>query len=217
MSQSYGQLSFTPIAVPVDSILDIVSKEQLLGTSISGITTEALPSALTIELAIDGSSVQTITVSGNQPYDVASAIQTSVQTLAINSGFTKFTCRYDNHLGQYILESGTAGSSSSSVIVSGGTAAATLQLGTSNGGTESYTGHEVIVYIVKYQFVFNAGAQYALADVIVNSSDMGTPTNLSELMALANERAAQMKLEMQSSAYPYIFGDITSQDGPAPF
>lgn len=223
MAQSYSNFSFTPIPVPVDSIVGINQKEQQLGTSISGVTGEALPSALTLEILLDGDgSAQTISVQGNQPYDVAAAIQAAVRLLTPNgtapaSAFTGFTCRYDNHLSQYILASGTSPSATSSCLVTGGTAASVLDLGSANGGTESYTGHEVITYWVKYQFVFNAGAYYGSATVLVSSSDMSTPTSMVQLMALANERAAQMKEEIQSSFYPYTKTTNNSQNGPAPF
>lgn len=214
MAQSYGTLTDTNIAVPTDSILGINIQEQLLGTSISAVTGEAIPTALTLMLSVDGSTSQTITVQGNTPMDVANSIQVAIQALAVNPGFVGFTARYDIGLSQYILTSGTAGTASSSVVVSGGTAAPVIHLGVTNGGSESYTGSEVIVYTVYYQFVFNAGQYYSSAPVKVLSSDIATPASITEMLVLANERAAQIKEGQQSSLYPYVFSDNETHNGP---
>jgi hypothetical protein len=198
MSQSYGNLSISPILAATDEIMGVSRSDQLLGTSISQKTSGTLPVAKTISLELDSDGVsQSITVSGPTVYDVASSIQTQVRLLtpigaAPLAAFVDFTCRYDQNLGKYILSSGTAGTTTSKCIITAGSALPMLKLGPTQGGTEAYAGAEVITWNVKYRFVFEAGRYFGGAIVEVLSSDMSIPTDTAELLIIANRRAAQM-------------------------
>lgn len=110
------------------------------GTSTSGasagITTLATD---TLILNLDGDGAQTITFAANTTgAGVAADLQAKVRALAalkpVNAlAYAGFTAVYTG--GQYVLTSGVLGTGSS-VVVTGGTAAAGLKLGTGNGGTE---------------------------------------------------------------------------------
>lgn len=219
MSQSYGNLSISPILAATDEIMGVSRSDQLLGTSISQKTSNTLPIVKSISLELDSDGLsQSINVSGTTVYDVAADIQAKVRLLtplgpAPLIAFTEFTCRYDMYLGKYILASGTAGATTSKCIVTAGTALPILKLGPLQGGTEAFTGAEIITWNVKYRFVFDAGRYFGGAIVEVLSSDMTVPTSTVELLTIANRRAAQMKQE-QAMQLPYTVVDLTSLNGP---
>ena len=113
------------------------------GTSKSGTspaTTTTAGDTLTINLHADGA--QTITLATSASADlVAADIQAKVRALTPNNegnsaAFTGFVCFYDISMSRYYLMSPFYGQYST-VVVSGGTVADELKLGTSNGGTET--------------------------------------------------------------------------------
>lgn len=222
MSQSYGNSSNSTITAATDAVLGISLVEQDLGSSLSGVNpASSVTSGLTLTIKLDQeTSAQTIVLALNDNvYNIAADIQAKVRVLtplgfASPSAFTLFTARYDDNLKKLVLTSGTATTDlvNTAVAVTGGTAALALKLGAANGGTESKTGAEVITYTVNYRFVYGAGASFGSFPVVVNSSEVATPTNISQVMTLANERASQIKAQASSSAY--VTSDNQSQNGP---
>jgi len=211
MAQSYGNYVPTTLANPTDSITGVYSVEQLLGTSISGAGPVgfAAPSTLTVT---DNSVPYAITIPAlTNLYDIAASIQSQIVT----AGDAGFTARYDSGLDQLVLSSATAGQAASKCTVTAGTAQPFLKLGVAYGGTESYATAEVITYYVTYLFVYT-GSSFGVGSVVVNSSDMVTPTNLSQMEAIANKRAAQLKIELQPGFHvnpPTVGTAITSLNG----
>jgi len=209
MAQSYGNSSFTPITPAVDSIVGVTIDTQLYGTSISGVapaSTLAASTTLTIEIDNDGAA-QTVTFPAEHNiYDIAAFIQATVNSwvpggTAPLKAFTGFTAVYNPAADQLVLTSGTAGSSTSRVQVTGGTAATSLLLGTANGGSESTSASPSITYYVHYQFVYGAGTNFGVGDVVVLSSEISTPTSLSQVEAVANGRAASIKAAQAPTSY----------------
>ena len=208
MAQSYSNLSNTTISAAGDELLNISWTEQQLGSCLSAADPdESVTGGWTLSINIDSDGVQAIALAANSNlHDVAADIQTKVRALtaigfADQSAYDDFTCRWDSTLKKLVLLSGTAVvqppaySQIPAVVISGGTAAPSLKLGTAQGGTESFTGGEVRTYTAKYRFVYGAGASFGSADVVVYSSDMVTPTDLSEVKTIADARASQMKAE----------------------
>jgi hypothetical protein len=192
MAQSYGNLNPTVLANATDSITGVASIEQELGTSISAASPQGFAAPSTLIITTDVSGAQTITIPASlNVYDICTSIQTQMDVFD-----PKFVARYDSGLNQVILSSGTAGAAASSCVVSGGSAQPFLKLGAAFGGTESYAGHEIVTYIVTYLFVYN-GASFGAGSVLVKSSDLASPLSLVDLEAVANGRAAQLKVELQ--------------------
>ena len=212
MAQSYGNYVPTTLANPTDSITGVYSVEQELGTSISGKGPVGFAVASTLTV-IDNGTPYAITIpASTNLYDIAA----SIQSLVVAAGDTNFTARYDSGINQLVLSSATAGQPASSCTVTAGTAQVPLKLGAAHGGTESYAGAEVITYYVTYLFVYT-GSSFGVGSVVVKSSDMVTPTSLPQMKAIANERAAQLKIELQPGFHinpPTVGTAIVSQNGP---
>lgn len=231
MAQSYGNPSTSAITAAVDEILGTDKVEQQLGTSLSHTapTDEAVTGTLTIKVD-DATVAATVTITAlTAPQDIATAIQTQMRAAAVSApataaAYSAFVCRYDARLDKYILISGTSPDGVDNVfptpdtpakcVVTGGTAAAALKLGTANGGTEAFDGSEVITYTVKYRFVFDSGASYGGADIVVESGDMADPTDLVELQTIADARAAQIKAEKIEAGRPLTSSYTDDLNGP---
>ncbi len=111
------------------------------GQSVSGATPAAAVSAgATLQINLNGDGVRTIMLgAGSTAAGVAADVQGKMRALTPNNGahaaaYSGFVCAYNSILRKYYLvvptwEGGT-------VVVSGGTAAASLKLGTANGGAE---------------------------------------------------------------------------------
>jgi len=193
MAQSYGNYVPTTLANPTDSITGVTSVEQELGTSISAAGPQGFPVAPVTLTINDNATPHTVTLAiSTNLYDICASIQAQM----VADGDTLFTARYDSGLDKIVLSSGTVGQPSSTLMVTGGTGQSLLKLGTAFGGTESYVAHEVITYYVTYLFVY-PGLSFGAGSIVVNSSDMATPTSLSEMETIANARAAQLKIELQ--------------------
>lgn len=209
--QSYNNLAVSTILAASDEILGVSSIMQKLGTSLSGEQpASTIAAGLTLAVRLDNEAAsQNITLAANDDLlDIAEDIQAKVRLLtplglAPLAAFTGFTARWDSVLNKLVLTSGTSTTAplTTAVAITGGTAAALLNLGLAEGGTESKTGAEVISYTVKYRFVFDGGRSFGSADVVVHSSQMTTPTSLAEVESIANARASQIKAEATASVY----------------
>jgi hypothetical protein len=124
------------------------------GTSISGAspaTSAFAGDTLTINLNGDGAQTITLTTDASGLL-IAADIQAKVSTLIANmsfnqSAYTGFTATYSN--GIYTLTSGTSGLGSS-VVVTGTSIAAALNLGIANGGVEAI-GSSVVLPGISFQ------------------------------------------------------------------
>jgi hypothetical protein len=212
MAQSYGNYVPTTLANPTDSITGVTSVEQELGTSISAAGPVGLTVSSTLTVNDDGTAYSVTLAPSQNIYDICASIQAQI----ITAGDTNFTARYDSGLDQIILSSGTVGQPSSKCTVTGGTAQGPLKLGTAFGGTESFAGSEVITYYVTYLFVYT-GASFGAGSVVVSSADMTTPTSMVQLAAIANARAAQLKVELQPGFGinpPVVVNNTNAINGP---
>jgi len=143
------------------------------GCSISGLNAgEIVTAGLTLTINLNGDGAQSISLAANiTGLTVAADIQAKVRALTAftpsnQSAYDNFLAEFNTILIQYSLASGTDGPSST-VVVSGGTAAATLKLGIANGGFEE-TG---LTYVTgspisgEYTVNFNTGLlTFAAAD-----------------------------------------------------
>lgn len=121
------------------------------GTSVSGATpATATTSGDTLILNLNGDGAKTIILAtSGSGAAVAADIQAKVRALLANSpvnqvAYDGFTAVYTT---VYTLTSGTLGTGSS-VVVTGGTAAAALKLGVANGGTEVAGAQTNLYYVV---------------------------------------------------------------------
>ncbi len=225
MAQSYSNLSLSTILAATDEILGVSSVAQQLGTTLSADNpAEVLAGAQNLSINIDQDGVQIITLSAHTNlHDTAADIQTQVRALLVvgfadQLAYDDFTCRWDEVLKRLVMTSGTAVTQPPAytqipaVVITGGTAAPDLKLGVAEGGSEAYTGSEVITWTVKYRFVYGSGRAFGSADVVVLGSDMTDPTDTAELLLIANARASQMKAEQETTIY--TSGDAPSLIGP---
>ncbi len=225
MAQSYGNLSISTITAATDEIMGVSSVSQQLGTTLSGADpAENLVAAQDLSINIDQDGAQTITLSAHTNLqDIASDIQEQVRALTVigfadQLAYDDFTCRWDENLKRLVLTSGTSVTQPPlyaqipAVVIAGGTAAPELKLGLAEGGSEAYTGSEVITWTVKYRFVYGSGRAFGSADVVVNGSDMTDATDTAELLLIANARASQIKQENELTIY--TSGDAPSLVGP---
>jgi len=194
MTQSYGNPSISPILAPVDTILATTKTENPFlqaGKSISAITAASVTIAgATLTMIVDGGIPQTIIlVNAMHTGDmVADYIQSLVRAL----GYTQFICAFDSIKIQYTLTSETVGPTSS-IVITGGTAAVPLKLGVANGGVETVGSMAAGVSYMVHYFLTDGAGKYSSIEVPVAGTEMTSYIDLNELKAKANLLAAQWK------------------------
>lgn len=112
------------------------------GTELTGTGPALSASGQTLTLNLDADGAQTVTLSADSSGAlVASDIQTKVRALTASTSsnqfaFNNFTASFNPNTDSYVLSSGTVGTNSS-IVISGGSAAALLKLGLAQSGTEA--------------------------------------------------------------------------------
>jgi len=193
MAQSYGNPSISALLGPVDSILattKVVDTSLQAGYSDSAVLAATTVAAgVTLTINMNGTGVQTIILAGTLTSGqlIAAEIQKQLRLL----GFVGAVCTYNAITEQYTILSETTGAASS-VVVTGGTAAASLKLGLANGGAEAAGSLAAGVLYGVHYFLTDAG-RYISAEILVEGSEMINHTDMNELKAIANVKARDFK------------------------